>query len=253
MSRRILVAVDSSRPSLRALDLAAALANEADELALAFVEDASLLRIAEVPAARVVGYPSATMRRVDPSTVQRELAALAERMLREARARAAEKRVRVTLRQLRGQVAVELIAASEHADIVVLGRASQHLGDAYVGSNALAVARGARRPVLLAGSGVWSGNVTVVVLGEEAIPSAVAAVRLLGVRVVSRVVVVDGDERTRAELARLAPEKVLTVADRAEALSWAAHAGGPVVIGGATEADLTALLARTFAPILVAR
>jgi hypothetical protein len=253
VSRRILVAIDASGPSLMALELAAALAEERDELVGAFVEDAALIRIAEVPATRVVGYPSATMRRVDPATIRLELAALAERVEQVTRAAMAPKRVRVTFRRVTGSVAPEVIAAAEHADFVVLGRASQPLGSSHIGANAIAIARGAPGPVLFAGTAPWSGAVLVLVLGDEAIPSVVRAVELLGVRSIARVVVVDGDEPARAALSRLAPEKLVTVGDREAAVAMAARAAGPIVVGGASDADLVRLLRASAFPILVAR
>jgi nucleotide-binding universal stress UspA family protein len=252
VSRRILVAVDSSEPSLAALALAAALADERDELVGAFVEDAAMLRIAEVPASRVVGYPSGTMRRVEPSMVRQELAALAARAERATNAIVRNKAMRVSFRLIQGQVAPEVIAAAEHVDFVVIGRASQ-LGGTHVGTNAIAIARGAPRPVLLAGTLPWSGGAVVIALGDAAIPSVARAVALLGVSAIALVVVVDGNEPARAELARLAPMKLVTARDRESALALAERANGPIVVGGATDADLVRLLARTNVPIVVSR
>ena len=64
--RRILVALDASRHSLAALEAAAELAARLKaELVGLFVEDIDLLRLAGLPFAREIRYPSAIIQQLD--------------------------------------------------------------------------------------------------------------------------------------------------------------------------------------------
>jgi nucleotide-binding universal stress UspA family protein len=88
--RRILVALDASRHSLAALEAAAELAARLKaELAGLFVEDINLVRLAGLPFAREIRYPSATIQQLDSPRLEQELKVQATRM-RRALAAAAE-------------------------------------------------------------------------------------------------------------------------------------------------------------------
>jgi nucleotide-binding universal stress UspA family protein len=97
--RRILVALDASRQSVAALQVAADLASHLEaELVGLFVEDINLLRLAELPFAREVGSYSATRRRLNTRQVERQLKVQAERARRALEAYADRASVRWSLR-----------------------------------------------------------------------------------------------------------------------------------------------------------
>jgi nucleotide-binding universal stress UspA family protein len=121
--RRILVALDTSTHSLAALEEAAALASalEAELLGL-FVEDINLVRIAGLPFARQVSYPSGAEERMSSERIDRELKARAELARKALEAAARRKQTRWSFRTVRGQVTGEILAAASQSDLVLLGR-----------------------------------------------------------------------------------------------------------------------------------
>lgn len=139
MVRKILVAVDGSACSERAVRFAAELARPAGaELVLVF-------------AAAPRGAPT------EPYGVaQRELEALAEesgsRMLEELRTRIAEPGVNLSTRIIRGDPAEELIATAdrEDADLLVVGsRGRNAAARVLLGSVSDRVVHACKRPVLV--------------------------------------------------------------------------------------------------------
>jgi nucleotide-binding universal stress UspA family protein len=148
--RRILVALDASALSLAALEEAATLAAALEaELTGLFVEDINLVRIAALPFARQVSYPSGAEERMSSERIDRELKARAE-LARKALAAAAERRhMPWSFRTVRGQVTGEILAAATQADIVLLGKSGWSPGRP-VGSTTLALIAAAPGAVLLA-------------------------------------------------------------------------------------------------------
>jgi len=149
--RRILVALDTSRHSLAALEAAAELATSLEaELQGLFVEDVNLLRLAGLPVAREVMYPFVTSARLDRERMERELRAQAAQA-RQALAAACERReIKWSFRVVRGEVAPEVLAAALKADLLSLGKASRPLvRRVRLGSTARAVAAQATHCVLL--------------------------------------------------------------------------------------------------------
>jgi len=121
--QRILVALDASPHSLSALEAAAELAASLQaELLGLFVEDINLLRLAELPFVREVGFFSGTLRRLDIRHVERQLHAQATRARQALTTIAERARVRHSFHVARGQIAAELLAAALDADLVILGR-----------------------------------------------------------------------------------------------------------------------------------
>ncbi|HEY5682110.1 MAG TPA: universal stress protein [Sulfuricaulis sp.] len=120
--RRILMAMDASVSGMAALESALALASqmEAEVLGL-FVEDANLLRFAELPFAREVNLFSARTRRLDSGEMERTLRAQASRAEAALIEAAARQRVRCSFRVVRGDVTTQLLAASRDIDLVALG------------------------------------------------------------------------------------------------------------------------------------
>ena len=154
--RRILVALDASPHSLAALEAASEMAarTEAELLGL-FVEDINLLRLAGLPFAREVGFPSAISRELDIVAMERALKVVAARA-RQAITTAAERaRIRWSFRVARGSVVTELLSAALEADLLALGKLSRGFSPArHVGSTALSVIARAPRPVLLLERGI---------------------------------------------------------------------------------------------------
>jgi len=156
--RRILVALDTSPGSVAAVEAAAALAALARaELVGVFVEDAALLRLAEHPLSREVGYASATVRAFGPAELASQLLVQAQQA-EAAMARAAvQRQVRWSFTVVRGEVAAEIEAASVGADLVCLGTTGwSPAGALRLGSTVRAMMAGPSVPclVLRAGSDV---------------------------------------------------------------------------------------------------
>ena len=149
--RRILVALDTSRYSLAALEAAVELAADLEaELQGLFVEDVNLLRLAGLPVAREVSYPFAATARLDRARMERQLRAQAAQA-RQALATACDRRqIKWSFRVVRGEVTPEVLAAALGADLLSLGKASRPLTRRVrMGSTARAAAAQAPHSVLL--------------------------------------------------------------------------------------------------------
>jgi nucleotide-binding universal stress UspA family protein len=149
--RRILVALDVSRHSLAALEAAAELAARFKaELAGLFVEDINLLRLAGLPFAREIRYPSAAIQEIESPRLERELKVQAEQARRAVAAAAEQVQVAWSFRVVRGQVTAEVLAAALEADLLSLGLASwPTTRRGQMGSTARTVVVEAPRAVLL--------------------------------------------------------------------------------------------------------
>ncbi len=150
--RRILVALDTSPHSLAALDAAAGVAVlfKAELLGL-FVEDINLVRLAGLPFAHEVGYPSAVRHKLSANGMERSLR-LAAQAARDALAAVAGRHsLPWTFRVARGPVASELLAAAEdEGDLIACGKAGHQMGpQSGLGSTALGVSRDAPCTILL--------------------------------------------------------------------------------------------------------
>jgi nucleotide-binding universal stress UspA family protein len=151
--RRILVALDSSRESLDALEAAARVAARMQaELTGLFVEDIDLINLAALPFAREIALSGSGGRKLSPESVEKawKSQAAAARQALENAARQAS--LRWSFRVTRGRVEAEVMAACGEADLVALGKAIRPLTRrARLGSTARAVTAGAPSAVLLAG------------------------------------------------------------------------------------------------------
>jgi nucleotide-binding universal stress UspA family protein len=270
--RRILVAVDASLRSLAALEAAVALAAEMEaELTGLFVEDVELLRLAAVPAARRLLYPSATEEALDTRLVERELRAQAERARRELECAAERAHVRWSFRTVRGQVAAEVLLAAAEADLLTLGRSGWSGTRApRLGSTVRAAVAGARSSLLLAHRPV-SPDLPVLAV-YDGTPAARAACRLAArqARATSNLLIVflPGPEprfhaEIAADVARLIESEGLRLrfrpvdpADRGKFIEAVqAEKAGLVVIGGQNpllgEETVERLLCETDSAILI--
>lgn len=179
--RRILVAVDASAASLDAVAAAAALAARlGSELAGLFVEDEDLLRLAALPFGWVRA-PGGEREALDVAAAEARLRAEAAHAREELERAASVYRVACSFRVARGRVAAQVIAASEGADLVVLGAAGHgRSARGAVGQTARAAAAGAAAPVLLLARGARVGAELVAVDdGTPAGDRAVAAAQRL--------------------------------------------------------------------------
>ncbi len=192
--RRIVVALDASAQSRTALEAAAKLAAtlEAD-LSGVFVEDADLLRLAELPFAREV-VPGLPARRVaDAVAMERTLRRLAAQAQRELEELSLRYRVASSFTVVRGHVLQELLEAASGADIFALGVCSRLLEFQWrLGRTARGVLASASCSILMTRQGEVLGT-PVVALHED----TPAAERVL---------------RTAAELARLGDGRLIVIA-----------------------------------------
>lgn len=120
--RRVLVALDASRPSLDAMKAAAWLAAELDaELHGLFVEDVDLLRGASIPFVREMGSFSGNVRALDARAVERQMRAVANEARRALAACAAAAGLRWSFEVVRGSVALTILEQARSAALVSLG------------------------------------------------------------------------------------------------------------------------------------
>ena len=158
--RRILVALDTSRESLAALEMAAQMAKRLQaQLAGLFVEDANLFKLAELPFAREVNLGTRVGRSLDAPTIERELkaqAAMARRALAEAAGRL---QIPWSFRVARGTVDAELVSAALEADLIAVGRSiGPFTGRARLGWAARALSVRSSASLLFGVSGTVAGE-----------------------------------------------------------------------------------------------
>jgi nucleotide-binding universal stress UspA family protein len=161
--RRILLAIDGSPHSLAAMQAAVDLSAGLDaELIAVFVEDLNLLRMAQLPIASEVSHYTASIHRLKPERIRRQLKAQAAQA-RSALARQARlQRVAWEFLVLRGDISLELLAKAEGADLMILGKAGWSRGR-RVGSTTRLVIRDAPSFVLILQHGAhWARPVVLV-------------------------------------------------------------------------------------------
>jgi len=154
--RRILVALDTSPHSLAALEAAANLAAKMNaELLGLFVEDAALLRLAEVPCAREILYFSTAENALTRASMESRFRVQAEQA-RKALADAARRaHVEWSFRTVRGDVASEVLAAASDVDLLAMGKGGWSLGRKFrMGSTALELSTSTVPVLLLPESGL---------------------------------------------------------------------------------------------------
>lgn len=120
---RIVIALDTASLVAPVIEIGVALAAGLDAMLDAlFVEDEQLLRLAALPFARELGYPSARLRRLDPADVERALRAQVEQVRRQIAATAAALDLDWQLNVVRGDVLRTAFGYANVADILVVGR-----------------------------------------------------------------------------------------------------------------------------------
>ena len=149
--QRILVALDASPHSLAALETAVELAERLDaELQGLFVEDINLLRLAQLPFARELRFPSHTAQEMDMLQMEKQLRGQAAQAQRHFQQLAAGRNLSHSFTVVRGVVATSLLKATLDSDLLVLGYVSYSLVRAgRLGSTAQTAVTQAKRSVLL--------------------------------------------------------------------------------------------------------
>lgn len=120
--RRILVALDAGDEALRALTLAADLAQSLEaEVAALFVEDRELLRLGELPSFEEIDLSGVRHRRLDRPTIKRELRFQARWVEARLAGLAARRQLRWSFQVVRGHLMEALRQAAAPEDLISLG------------------------------------------------------------------------------------------------------------------------------------
>jgi nucleotide-binding universal stress UspA family protein len=272
---RILVTLDASPNSLTRIRTAAELAaNLRAELIGLFVEDANLLRIAELPFVREFSMYAPIGRRIRLEQLQQELRAHSER-LRRALADAADAReVPWIFRMVRGSVAKEVLLAAAEADLMILGRMTwapprgRRLGSTV----RMILSQGRGLTLVLHEETDWTPPVSVIFDGSDLSLKALnVAAHLVGIRDggLSVFVLAPDREAARREQARVFEELEkrtlgadfrLVINPSIEKLAWLVQIrgkGGPLVLpcgGNLLEGEgLCSLVNEVSNPVLLVR
>jgi nucleotide-binding universal stress UspA family protein len=127
--RRVLAAFHGTNASAAALESVIALtARFGAELEVLFIEDEGLLGLAELPFIRQVSLNALPGRPFVRTRVEAELRALARGLERSLGPLAARQGVGWTFRTVRGQPGAAILAAAEHADLLIVGASTRPLG-----------------------------------------------------------------------------------------------------------------------------
>ena len=124
----IVVAINAARRCGETLELATALATSVGaDLEVVFVEDANLLRLADLPVTREIDRISGISRELDSRRMLRALHCEARQLRRELARIGRVSSVRSTLRVVRGHYLTEALAASASVDVTFVHSARRPL------------------------------------------------------------------------------------------------------------------------------
>jgi len=139
--QQILVALDSSPASLRALEQAVELAASfGAKVQGIFVEDINLVRLAEMSFTQEVGLFSARRRRLEIRYVERQFRGQASKARRALASLAQQADIDWSFRVARGVITTELLTAAAEADLIIMGRVGlSPQGRRRMGSTARAI------------------------------------------------------------------------------------------------------------------
>lgn len=175
--RRILVALNSSPDELELIDAALQWAGKLHaELAGLFVEDITLLELAEFPFALEVQRALAQRREVDRQRMERWLRAEARRVRSALEQRAEGRAVRWRFELARGDILAETLTAAHQSDLLIISRRFQ---DALIQGRRSAVVAAiiaqAECAVLIAGKDGHDGSAVYAVVHEGSVARRVLA------------------------------------------------------------------------------
>jgi len=182
--RRILIGLDGSAHSRRALEAAVELARvfEAEVEGL-FVEEDSWHRPGLSGGGRVVGAYTGTVRTLEPGELGRELGAAARRLARLVEEAGGRLRLTSSFRVERGRPDAVILGAAGSVDLITVGCVGRAPGKAgRLGRTARALIESSDRPVLLLGAGAQLGRRIVLVheAGETSDRALSLALQLAG-------------------------------------------------------------------------
>jgi nucleotide-binding universal stress UspA family protein len=225
--RRILVALDASPASLAALDLAADLAvRYKAELMGIFVEDINLLRSADIPLVKEIGYYSATTRKIDSPNIERQLRAQARRIERILASIAEKANLNWSFRSTRGLIHGELITAAEDTDLIILGKTGWS-GRGRIGSTAKEVAVQAPIQSIILLHKVHPGTPVMVVYdGSSTSRRALEAARLIRDPEIPLHVLLLAETKEIADRLKVEVENLLSGGKQAPEFHWAVNIKG---------------------------
>jgi nucleotide-binding universal stress UspA family protein len=272
--RRILVTLDDSFRSIKRVETAVELAASLKaELIGLFVEDANLLRIAELPFAREIGMFSPVGRQIRLEQLHWELRAHSERMRRALASAAADRKVPWEFKVARGPVVAEVLAAAMESDLMIVGRKTwTHAGARRLGSTVrMILTQGQGMTLIIQEHVGWSTPVSLVFDGSELSFKALnVAAHLAQIREgrLSVFIVASDREAARTMQARvfsllanlrLDADFRLLINPSVNTLAWLVqtHGSGPVVLpcsGDFLEGEgLCSLVSEVTNPVLLVR
>lgn len=127
-STPVVAAFGASRRCAETLEMATALAKQVGaDLEVVFVEDANLLRLADLPPTLEVDRLSGTTRRIDRAHILRTLNCEVRKLKKELTRVTKATTLRPTMRVVRGQVLSEALAASANVDVTFVHAVRQML------------------------------------------------------------------------------------------------------------------------------
>jgi hypothetical protein len=210
--RRLLLVLDSSVPSEAALDEAARMARRMHaELNALFIEDVTLLNLAQSPFTRHYNLLTRAAEPVDIGLMESRLQAQARERRRAVEAAARRAGVRWSFRTVRGRIADAVIAAAADNDLLLVGWTTRQTDPDYLvrvrrprgqPSTVRAIAIGARRSVLILREGDILGRpVSVVFDGSAGAERALVVAGVLAGTARDKLVVLIAGEPSLAERA----------------------------------------------------
>ncbi len=250
--KKVLVGVDASRHSLAALEVALDIAGQRAEFHGLFVEDIGLLRLAGLPFARAISFPSGLACRLERVEVERELRLTAARA-REAFIRLVARQVEAfAFRTRRGEVASEVVAASREVDLVVLGKSSWPVTRHFpLGSTARAAIARAASSVLISQYEAYPPSRIIALYGGSR-PALEAARKLAASqgRPLEVLIVAEGEQEAKRLREEAGEGRWVRPAQLPEVLR---ARDGMVVTGELPEPWLHRILTETRCPLLLVR
>jgi nucleotide-binding universal stress UspA family protein len=148
---RILVSLDNSRHSLAALQAAVELAQHyGAELKAIFVEDTTLLRLAEMPFCQEVGEYTAIVREISSDGLSQGMVVQSRWVLRSFRNIINQTDLRAEIAIRRGNINETIATESQTCDLVIIGKTGTNpLGRPRLGATAQALVKNHTKPLLL--------------------------------------------------------------------------------------------------------
>lgn len=248
-NERIVVALDASPNSVAALRAAAEVASWLGmDLEGLFVEDINLTYLCGFPYQQEVGSYTGAVRRLDDQALRRQLRALAASIQQAMAREAGQRPVRWTFQVRRGSVVTELLAGSQSASMMSLGRTSRR--QRTLGSTAASIVRQSPRPVLILDEkGELQPPLTVVYTGTETADRALRlAIRLHDPNQVGiRVLIWAGESGHPVEKLRLQAETIVQQADVPATILVVSKGGMRAILAQETG---TLMLPREYAGLL---